>query len=96
MSNGRGGQVQIARDFRKTLLATAATGLCGLAAVTAVAQDRGTRDDPIVLDTITVTTTKTEKAVIDQMAGASVVTRTEVEQKQADRISDILQEMPGV
>src|SRR5690554_2393946 len=75
---------------------TTAAGLAGLAWTgQAASQDRGARGD-IMLDTITVTTTKTEEAVIDQMAGASVVTRTEVDQKQPDRISDVLQEMPGV
>ncbi|MGE0213357.1 MAG: TonB-dependent hemoglobin/transferrin/lactoferrin family receptor [Parvibaculaceae bacterium] len=76
---------------------TTAAGLMGLAGTgAAFSQDRGARGDAIVLDTITVTTTKTEEAVIDQMAGSSVVTRKEVEQKQPDRISDILQEMPGI
>ncbi len=50
----------------------------------------------ITLDTITVTTTKTENSVVETLAGASVVTDTQVIQFQPDRLSDIFQGVPGV
>lgn len=50
----------------------------------------------IILDTITVTATKTEESVIDTLAGASVVTQGELDRIQPDRPADIFVDMPGV
>ncbi len=60
------------------------------------AQADDAADRVITLDTITVTTTKTEDAVVDQLAGASVVTRTDLDRIQPDRISDALVSVPGL
>ncbi|MDJ1159603.1 TonB-dependent hemoglobin/transferrin/lactoferrin family receptor [Chelatococcus sp. SYSU_G07232] len=50
----------------------------------------------IVLDTVTVTATKTEEKVIDTLAGASTVTREDIDRFQASRVSDVLRSVPGV
>jgi len=48
------------------------------------------------LDTITVTSGKTEGRAINDLAGSSVVTRQQIDLLQSSRISDILQAVPGV
>lgn len=48
------------------------------------------------LDTITVTSGKTENKVINDLAGSSVVTRRQIDLFQSSRISDVLQGVPGV
>ncbi|WP_375459400.1 TonB-dependent hemoglobin/transferrin/lactoferrin family receptor [uncultured Enterovirga sp.] len=48
------------------------------------------------LDEITVTSTKTETTAIDALGGASVVSRDQLDAIQPSRISDILQQVPGV
>ena len=71
--------------------------LCSaVAAAWSPAHAEGDANSTISLDTITVTTTKTEDPLIDTLAGASVVTDTEVTRFQPDRLSDILQGVPGV
>ena len=52
--------------------------------------------DEIALDTITVTTTKTEDKVIDSLSGSSVVTSVELERFQPNRLSDALNAVPGL
>ena len=49
-----------------------------------------------MLDTITVTSGKTEDKVINDLAGSSVVTRRQIDLFQSSRISDVLQGVPGV
>ena len=66
--------------------------LCSaVAAAWSPAHAEGDTNSTISLDTITVTTTKTEDPLIDTLAGASVVTDTEVTRFQPDRLSDILE-----
>ena len=48
------------------------------------------------LDTITVTPTRTAESVVDAMAGASVITSSEIQQQQPGSIADMLQNVPGV
>lgn len=48
------------------------------------------------LDTITVTSGKTEDRAIDDLAGSSVVTRRQIDLLQSSRVSDVLQGVPGV
>jgi hemoglobin/transferrin/lactoferrin receptor protein len=48
------------------------------------------------LDTITVTPTRTEQSVVDTMAGASVITSSQIKQQQPGSIADMLQNVPGV
>ncbi len=48
------------------------------------------------LDTITVTPTRTEQSVVDAMAGASVITSSQIQQQQPGSIADMLQNVPGV
>lgn len=48
------------------------------------------------LDTITVTATKTPESIVDTMAGASVVTSSQINQQQPNSISEMLQNLPGV
>jgi hemoglobin/transferrin/lactoferrin receptor protein len=50
----------------------------------------------VELDTVTVTATKTEQSVVDTMAGASVVTRSQLNQQQPGSVSEMLQNVPGV
>jgi len=52
--------------------------------------------DEIALDTITVTSTKTEDKVIDSLSGSSVVTSVELERFQPNRLSDALNAVPGL
>ncbi len=53
-------------------------------------------NNEIALDTITVTSTKTEDKAVDTLAGSSVVTRTDVERYQPSRLSDVLNAVPGL
>ncbi|CAH1659138.1 TonB-dependent hemin, ferrichrome receptor [Hyphomicrobiales bacterium] len=53
-------------------------------------------EDVITLDAITITATKTVETVVDTLAGASVVTRTDMDRFQASTISDALIGVPGV
>ena len=53
-------------------------------------------EDPISLDAITVSATRTEEKVIDTMAGASIVTRQEIDRFQPDAIGDVFRSVPGV
>jgi hemoglobin/transferrin/lactoferrin receptor protein len=48
------------------------------------------------LDTITVTSSKTQDKVINDLAGSSVVTRRQIDLLQSSRVSDVLQGVPGV
>ncbi len=50
----------------------------------------------VVLDTISVTTTKTEEKAIDSLGGVSVVGRREIDRIQPSRISDVFRDVPGV
>ncbi|GLS46592.1 TonB-dependent hemoglobin/transferrin/lactoferrin family receptor [Methylobacterium brachythecii] len=50
----------------------------------------------VSLDTISVTTTKTEERAIDALSGTSVVTREQIERIQPSRLSDVLRDVPGV
>lgn len=52
--------------------------------------------EEIALDTITVTATRVEQKAIDQLAGVSVVDKTEIERFNPDSISDVLRQIPGV
>lgn len=52
--------------------------------------------DAIELDRITVTATKTEESVVDTMAGTSVVTRGQVDQRLPSSIGQMIQSVPGV
>ncbi len=52
--------------------------------------------EAVELDTITVTGTKTEGRVVDQLGGASVVTKPEIDRIQPRRTSDTLRNVPGV
>ncbi|MCB5174511.1 TonB-dependent hemoglobin/transferrin/lactoferrin family receptor [Microvirga lenta] len=52
--------------------------------------------DTLMLDTITVTSGKTEDRVINDLAGSSVVTRRQIDLLQSSRVSDVLQGVPGV
>ncbi|MGO4526606.1 TonB-dependent hemoglobin/transferrin/lactoferrin family receptor [Microvirga sp. 2MCAF35] len=53
-------------------------------------------DDVLMLDTVTITSGKTEDKVINDLAGSSVVTRQQIDRLQSSRISDVLQSVPGV
>lgn len=55
-----------------------------------------TEGNAVMLDTITVTSGKTEDKVINDLAGSSVVTRQQIDLFQSSRISDALQGVPGV
>jgi len=52
--------------------------------------------DVVALDTITVTSGKTEDKAINDLAGSSVVTRRQIDLFQSSRVSDVLQGVPGV
>lgn len=52
--------------------------------------------DDLVLDTISVTATKTEGRIVDTLGGVSTVSRSEIERLQSSRISDVLRNVPGV
>ncbi|MEZ0172617.1 TonB-dependent hemoglobin/transferrin/lactoferrin family receptor [Microvirga sp. TS319] len=61
-----------------------------------VTQPAPNEDVTLELDTITVTSGKTEDRVINDLAGSSVVTRRQIDLLQSSRISDVLQGVPGV
>lgn len=73
----------------------AGTALAALAVLHIDARSENARDE-IALDTITVTTTKTEDKVIDSLSGSSVVNDVELERFQPNRLSDVLNTVPGV
>ena len=50
----------------------------------------------VTLDTITVTSTKTEEKAIDALSGTSAVTRPQIDRLQPSKTSEVLQEIPGV
>lgn len=52
--------------------------------------------EEIRLDTISVTATRVEQKAIDQLAGASVIDRRDIERFNPDRLSSVLREIPGV
>lgn len=54
------------------------------------------RAQDVLLDTISVTTTKTEEKAIDSLGGVSVVGRREIDRFQPSRISDVFRDVPGV
>lgn len=60
------------------------------------AQPTSNEGDVVVLDTVTITSGKTEDKVINDLAGSSVVTRQQIDLLQSSRISDVLQGVPGV
>lgn len=59
---------------------------------TALAQDAGV----MVLDTITISATRTEEAVVEALASESVVTDEFVRLHETDTIDDVLRSVPGV
>jgi len=61
-----------------------------------VAQPVPNAEAVLELDTITVTSGKTEDRAIDDLAGSSVVTRRQIDLLQSSRVSDVLQGVPGV
>ncbi|WP_374545344.1 TonB-dependent hemoglobin/transferrin/lactoferrin family receptor [Rhodoblastus sp.] len=67
-----------------------------LGAAAQPANTQQTGGDASDFDTINVTATKTEEKTIDTMAGASVVTRTDMQRFQPSSIADMLQNVPGV
>jgi hemoglobin/transferrin/lactoferrin receptor protein len=60
------------------------------------APSASTEDAALELDTITVTSGKTEDRAINDLAGTSVVTRRQIDLFQSSRISDVLRGVPGV
>src|SRR3546814_4144610 len=67
----------------------------------AVAQEapdaRETAEPPVArMDAVTVTATRTERWMLDGPASVSVVTRDEMERRQARSLDDLLRDMPGV
>ena len=65
----------------------------------AAAQDQGEGgkgDRDVLLDTVTVSATKTPEKAVDAKAGVSTATREEIDARQAWDISEILNQMPGV
>ena len=73
----------------------ACTAMAAVAALQIDVRAENARDE-IALDTITVTTTKTEDKVIDALSGSSVVNSVELERFQPNRLSDVLNTVPGV
>lgn len=78
------------QSMRRLLLASTAMTI----AATAHADDASDRS--VTLDTITVSTTRTEQAVVDSLAGSSVVTDVDLNRFQPDRISGVLVAIPGL
>lgn len=52
--------------------------------------------DTVVLDEISVTSTKTEDKVIDTLSGTSVIHKSEIQRTNPARLSDMLHFMPGI
>ncbi|WP_018260264.1 TonB-dependent hemoglobin/transferrin/lactoferrin family receptor [Methylobacterium sp. WSM2598] len=79
-----------------------AAGLSLLAVASAQARDAAApapaarTDAPIALDTISVTSTRTEAPAIAALSGTSVVTRAQIDRIQPSRLSDLLRDVPGV
>ena len=67
----------------------ATVSLAALAAGAASAQE-------VTLDTITVTSTKTEESAIDALSGTSVVTRDDINRIQATSVAGAVRDVPGV
>jgi len=77
------------------------TALAVLLASAGAAAQEATNEDSkgdreILLDTVTVSSTKTPEKAVDAKAGVSTATRAEMDTQQAWDISDILNQMPGV
>ncbi len=53
-------------------------------------------DEPVLLDAVTVTATKTSEKLIDTLGGVSQVTRAEIDRAQPASVSDLLKAVPGV
>jgi len=53
-------------------------------------------DGSVALDTISVTATMTDEAVIDAMGGVSSVTEDQIKTYQAQNFNEVLQDVPGV
>ncbi|MDT3381280.1 TonB-dependent hemoglobin/transferrin/lactoferrin family receptor [Labrys neptuniae] len=53
-------------------------------------------DEPVVLDTVTVTATKTSEKLIDTLGGVSQITQAEIDRAQPASVSDLLKTVPGV
>lgn len=53
-------------------------------------------DGSVPLDTISVTATMTDEAVIDAMGGVSTVTEDQIKTFQAQNFNEVLQDVPGV
>ncbi|MGI6244547.1 MAG: TonB-dependent hemoglobin/transferrin/lactoferrin family receptor [Pseudochelatococcus sp.] len=78
-------------------LATRAEAQATAAAPAAQTQEASDgADNPLVLDTITVIATRTDERLVDTLAGASVVTRADVELLQAGSVNALLRNVPGV
>ncbi|MEM8686084.1 MAG: TonB-dependent hemoglobin/transferrin/lactoferrin family receptor [Pseudomonadota bacterium] len=77
------------RSFRAWLVGTSVLSAVTLYANLISAEEIG-------LDTITVTSTRTEDKAVNTLAGASVVTETELKRHQPDRLSGVLNAVPGV
>jgi hemoglobin/transferrin/lactoferrin receptor protein len=60
------------------------------------AQPLPSEDGVLMLDTVTITSGKTEDKVINDLAGSSVATRRQIDLLQSSRVSDVLQSVPGV
>lgn len=90
----------VPRNTLKMLLgSTAIVLISSLTSSPAVAQDSIQLDQIVVttnLDIISDATTKTDDAIVDTLAGTSVVTRDEVERFQPDSAAGLLTSVPGV
>jgi hemoglobin/transferrin/lactoferrin receptor protein len=53
-------------------------------------------DADVSLDTISVTSTKTQGSAIDALSGTSVITREQIDRIQPSRLSEVLRDVPGV
>lgn len=73
----------------------AGTALTAVAVIPEGVRAENARDE-IALDTITVTTTKTEDKVIESLSGSSVVNDVELRRSQPNRLSDALNTVPGL
>ncbi|QFU14874.1 TonB-dependent hemoglobin/transferrin/lactoferrin family receptor [Microvirga thermotolerans] len=80
----------------RTLVLAALAGLPLAAPAQAQTAPAAPGGEAVALDTITVTSGKTEDKAIDDLAGSSVVTRRQIDLFQSSRVSDVLQGVPGV
>ncbi|MDZ5452599.1 TonB-dependent hemoglobin/transferrin/lactoferrin family receptor [Labrys sp. ZIDIC5] len=62
----------------------------------APADQAAAADEPVVLDTVTVTATKTSEKLIDTLGGVSQITQAEIDRAQPASVSDLLKTVPGV